>query len=215
VFLALGGTTLALSLPKKSVGPKQLKKNAVTKKKIRGGAVTGEKLAGDAVTTEKLAEGAVTTGKLTPGAVTGQALADAAVTEAKISPSAIPLLGNLRTGQTLRGSFNAGGRATVVEDNTRQGISYPFPLAEAAPSTVIGLSDATTANCPSRNPPEAVVGRLCIYVNGVSNVDGSTVATENNGRFGFGIRVDSSTAIGDYGASGVWAVSGPVPGMTP
>jgi hypothetical protein len=40
------------------------------------------------------------------------------------------------------------------------------------------------------------------------------VAAENNGRFGFGIRVDA-TATGDYGASGVWAVSGPVPGMTP
>ena len=189
VFLALGGTTLAISLPKKSVGPKQLKKNAVTEPKIRGSAVTGDKLAG--------------------GAVTEQALADAAVTGAKISPSAIPLLGNLRTGQTLRGSFNAGGRATDLADNTRQGISYTFPLTQGMPSTVIGLNEATTANCPDRTPPQAVMGRVCVYVNGVSNVDGSTVAVENSGGSGFGIRVDSSIASGDYGASGTWAVTGP------
>lgn len=194
VFLALGGTTIAISLPKKSVGPKQLKKNAVRERHLQPGAVS----------TDKLAEGAVTTGKL----------GDAAVTEAKINPSAIPLLGTLRSDQTLRGSFNPGGYATVAEDNTKQGVSYIFPLPSPTPSTVIGLNDATTPNCPSRNPPQAAVGRLCIYVNGVTNVEGNTVSAENNSAYGFGIRADA-TAAGNYGATGVWAVTPFPPGTAP
>lgn len=42
VFVALGGSSYAaLSLPKKSVGTKQLKRNAVTSPKVRDGAITG------------------------------------------------------------------------------------------------------------------------------------------------------------------------------
>ena len=176
VFLALGGTTIAISLPKKSVGPKQLKRNAVRERNIQPGAVS----------TDKLAQGAVT--------------------EAKISPSAIPLLGTLRPGQTLRGSFNVGGWATVTQDNTKEAVSYIFPLPGLVPSTVIGLNDATTPNCPSADPPQAALGRLCIYVDGVSNVEGNTVSSENNSAYGFGIRADA-TAAGDYGATGLWAVT--------
>jgi hypothetical protein len=45
LFVALGGTTYAAtSLPKNSVGPKQLKKNAVTAAKIKNGAVTAAKI---------------------------------------------------------------------------------------------------------------------------------------------------------------------------
>ncbi len=42
VFVALGGSSYAaLSLPKKSVGTKQLKRNAITSSKVRNGAITG------------------------------------------------------------------------------------------------------------------------------------------------------------------------------
>lgn len=45
LFIALGGTTYAAtSLPRNSVGTKQLKKNAVTSPKIKNGAVTASKL---------------------------------------------------------------------------------------------------------------------------------------------------------------------------
>jgi hypothetical protein len=45
LFVALGGTTYAAtSLPRNSVGPKQLKKNAVTSPKIKKGAVTAAKI---------------------------------------------------------------------------------------------------------------------------------------------------------------------------
>ena len=60
LIIALGGTSYAaFSVPKDSVGSKQLKKNAVTTKKIDGGAVTGAKIAGGAVTA-KIANGTIT-----------------------------------------------------------------------------------------------------------------------------------------------------------
>jgi hypothetical protein len=59
MFLALGGVaTAAFTLPKKSVGPKQLKANAVTEPKIAAKAVTEGKIGDGAVTAGKLAGGA-------------------------------------------------------------------------------------------------------------------------------------------------------------
>jgi hypothetical protein len=65
VFLALGGVaTAAFTVPKKSVGPKQLKAKAVTEPKLGDKAVTTGKLGDGAVTTAKLADGAVNGGKV-------------------------------------------------------------------------------------------------------------------------------------------------------
>jgi hypothetical protein len=59
VFLALGGVaTAAFTLPKKSVGTKQLKAKAVTEPKLGDKAVTEGKLGDGAVTAAKLAGGA-------------------------------------------------------------------------------------------------------------------------------------------------------------
>jgi hypothetical protein len=52
LFVALGGTSYAaLTLPKNSVGTKQLKNNAVTGAKIATGAITSNKIAGGVVPT--------------------------------------------------------------------------------------------------------------------------------------------------------------------
>jgi hypothetical protein len=50
VFVAMSGGAYALSLPKKSVGSKQLRTGAVTNKKIKKNAVTGSKVKADALT---------------------------------------------------------------------------------------------------------------------------------------------------------------------
>jgi hypothetical protein len=68
VFIALGGVaTAAFTLPKKSVGPKQLKANAVKTGKIADGAVTEPKIADGAVTEPKIANGAVSAAKVQGG----------------------------------------------------------------------------------------------------------------------------------------------------
>jgi hypothetical protein len=55
LFVAMGGSAYAgFSVPRNSVGSKQLKKNAVTKKKIAGSAVTGAKIANGTITGGKI-----------------------------------------------------------------------------------------------------------------------------------------------------------------
>jgi hypothetical protein len=54
VFLALGGTGYALSLPRNSVGTVQLKKNAVTSPKIKKSAITTAKVRKSAITGVKV-----------------------------------------------------------------------------------------------------------------------------------------------------------------
>jgi hypothetical protein len=55
LIVALGGTSYAaFSLPKNSVGPRQLRKNAVTTGAIRRGAVTGSKIADNTITGKQI-----------------------------------------------------------------------------------------------------------------------------------------------------------------
>src|SRR5262245_54292650 len=60
----MAGGAYAVTVPKKSVGPKQLKSGAVKTGKIADGAVTGAKIADNAVASGKIADGAVSKGKL-------------------------------------------------------------------------------------------------------------------------------------------------------
>ena len=55
LIVAMGGTAYAgLSVPRNSVGAKQLKKNAVTNRKISNGAVTDSKIAKGTITGDKI-----------------------------------------------------------------------------------------------------------------------------------------------------------------
>ena len=69
LFVSLGGTAWALTLPAGSVGTKQLKNGAVTTKKLKNGAVTSAKIANSAVTSAKIANSAVTSAKIANNAV--------------------------------------------------------------------------------------------------------------------------------------------------
>lgn len=75
LIVALGGTSYAaFSVPKSSVGTRQLKNAAVTTKKLRNGAVTGSKLARDAVTGNKINLGTLGT---VPSATTASSATNA------------------------------------------------------------------------------------------------------------------------------------------
>jgi hypothetical protein len=109
LFLALGGTTYAaVSLPKNSVGTKQLKKNAVTNPKIKANAVTGAKVKNNSITGADILESslakvpsAANADNATHAAPTGAAggalsgsypnpgLADGSVTTSKIAAGAV------------------------------------------------------------------------------------------------------------------------------
>jgi hypothetical protein len=71
LFVALGGTAYALTLPPKSVGTRELKSNAVTKKKIKRGAVTTRKVRNATLLGEDFAPGVLLKGDTGPTGATG------------------------------------------------------------------------------------------------------------------------------------------------
>lgn len=242
LFVALGGAAVAAGLPKNSVGPKQIKKGAVTAPKLHKAAVTSGKIAPKAVTagklganavlpgnlgdgiitTNKLSDGAViaskiknsvvTTNKLNNGAVTTAKLGDGSVTLSKLADGVAPLLGTLKSGQTLRGVFDLGDTGAGGEF-TRAAVSFQFPLLNAATATVLKKGE-TSANCGglgggNNQTPQATAGNLCIYITESKNLDATTpLAAENNTRLGFGLSAKSE-GTGEYFAYGQWAVTAP------
>lgn len=262
VFLALGGVAVAAGVPRKSVGPAQLKSGAVTTKalrnlavssrklgnksvvagklgrgavlpgaltrgavlnsKIANFAVTSSKLGTFAVTSGKLADGTVTTDKLAGGAVGTPQLANDAVTGAKLAPDIGPLVGTLRSGQTLRGVFNFGGSGTAPSE-FRTAQSFQFPLlnpllpANAVVLSLFGNPNLTTPQCQglsggNQQTPQAAPGYLCVYWTGKTGTAGidadPTIESNALSRLGFGL-VGSSDSVGNIQYTGLWAVTAP------
>ena len=231
LFVALGGAAVAAGLAKNSVGTKQLKPNAVTAAKIKNGAVNSHKLAHGAVVAGKLgansvssgvlqngsvlaaklaknsvtnsaiANGVVGTNKLGNGVVTTPKLADGSVTAGKLGPEVAPLLGTLKSGQTLRGVFDINGES-------RTAVSFQFPLVNAVAVTVLKKGE-TSANCSglgggNLQTPQATPGNLCVYTTEESGTP--ALVAENNTRLGFGLKTAGTTADFAYGQ---WAVTAP------
>lgn len=241
LFVALGGAAIAAGLPKNSVGTTQLKRGAVTAAKLKRAAVTSGKIAPRAVTAGKLGanavlpgnlgkgiittdkisdaaviaskikNGAVTTNKLNNGAVTTAKLGDKSVTLGKLADGIAPLLGTLKTGQTLRGVFSLGDTAVAAADLTRGAVSFQFPLANQPTVTVLKKGE-TSGNCAGLGggqTPQATGGNLCVYVTESKGLDVTApLVAENNTRLGFGL-VAKSEAAGEYFAYGQWAVTAP------
>jgi hypothetical protein len=212
IFMVLTGIGFAVakSLPKNSVGKRQLKKGAVTTKKLRNDAVTAPKIKSNAVGRSEIAAGAVGTGEI----------ANQAVTRQKIADSAIPLIGTLRTGQTLRGSFNlGGGEGGAVAQTVRDGESFQFPLNNApAANTVIDASVASpafTSNCNglsggNQQTPNAAAGQLCVYIT-FKSANFTSLALDAGAltRLGFGLTADFSSGATTSQVRGQWAVTAP------
>jgi hypothetical protein len=241
LFVALGGAAIAAGIPRHSVGARQLKRGAVTTAALRRGAVTSAKLAKGAVIAGKLgpssiwsgtiANGAVISGKLAPNAVgkaaiasgavdagklgsnavTTPKIANGAVTPAKLSNEVAPLLGTLRSGQTLRGMFDLGTQASEAEDFISEGVSFFFPLSKTPTEGTVLAPGASSANCPGltggNQTPNATPGNLCVYVAAETGEAGS-LEIENPSRLGFGLRANAKAA-GAYDITGFWAVTAP------
>lgn len=241
LFVALGGAAVAAGLPKNSVGTKQLKNGAVSTAKLKRAAVTSGKIGPKAVsagklganavlpgnlgdgiiTTNKLSDSAViaskiknsvvTTNKLNNNAVTTAKLADGSVTLGKLADNVAPLLGTLKSGQTLRGVFDLGDTG-AAGDLTRSAVSFQFPLLNTPTVTVLKKGE-TTANCGGLgggSTPAATGGNLCVYVTESKGLDATTpLAVENNTRLGFGLVAKSEAPGGEYFAYGQWAVTAP------
>jgi hypothetical protein len=72
LFVALSGSAYALTIPKNSVGAKQLKQNAVTRSKIKNGAVTSSKVKTGSLRAEDFKAGQAPAGPPGPKGANGK-----------------------------------------------------------------------------------------------------------------------------------------------
>jgi hypothetical protein len=198
-----GNTVSSGVLQNGSVIAAKLAKNSVTNAAISNGVVGTNKLGNAVVTTSKIGDKQVTTAKL----------ADDSVTSAKLSNEVGPLLGTLKSGQTLRGTFDLGGKTEVA----RAGETFQFPLTNppAAPETNILDAAATNAACPglkggNGQTPEAAAGQLCVYVKVKEGTGAAlTFDTASVNRLGFGLTATFTNAEAKNQVQGFWAVTAP------
>ena len=241
LFVALGGVAVAAGLPKNSVGQKQLKTGAVTARALHRAAVTSGKIGPKAVTagklganavlpgnlgdgiisTNKLADsaviaakiknGVVTTNKLTNEAVNTAKLAKESVTIGKLGPEVAPLLGTLKSGQTLRGVFAIGGDPKISLDS----YSFQFPLVNppAAPKENVLDVGKTSSSCPGISgtaTPQANPGQLCVYITSKSGeFEGLEFIPGATNRLGFGLFAGFAKLEPQNSVTGQWAVTAP------
>ncbi len=121
LFLVLaGGAAWAAKVPKKSVGPRQLKANAVTTAKIRANAITTRKIKRNAVANAKIKQNAVDSSKI----------ADGSVAYGDLNSSSMPF---------SRIAFEARGTATVAITEAKPSI---YPLANPNYTQEAGRDDS-------------------------------------------------------------------------
>jgi hypothetical protein len=206
-------------LAENSVGPGNIGNGAVTTAKlaansviastIKNSVITTNKLNNEAVTAAKLGKEAVATAKLDNEAVTSAKLGKGSVTAAKLGSDVGPLLGTLKSGQTLQGMFNLGDEGG---DTVQTGQTFQFLLANTPTANVIDPATATTAACPglgaNGQTPAAAAGQLCIYVTSKSNLGSLLTPSAASTRLGFGLEATASGA-GAFSATGQWAVTAP------
>jgi hypothetical protein len=194
-----------------SVGPGNIGNGAVTTAKIGKAAVIAESIKNSVITTNKLNNEAVTTPKLANESVSTAKLGKGSVTAAKLSDEIGPLLGTLKSGQTLRGMFILGEEGGEI---AFAGQTFQFPLANAPTAVnVIDPATATTAACPglgggNGQTPQAAGGQLCVYVTSKANLGSVTAPGTALTRLGFGLEGIASSP-GSFSATGQWAVTAP------
>jgi hypothetical protein len=189
-----------------AVTAEKIKNNVITTAKLNNAAVTSQKISASGVATSNLAEKSVTTAKLNDGAVTA----------AKLAPEVLGNVSTLKTGQTLRGTFDIGSDNPVAAESVtdRGAISLQQALLASPTVTVIKKAGPFTPACPGLGgggtTPEAVAGNLCVYLTTETNLDATTpLAAESTTRLGSGLVVKSGTTKGEFVAAGVWAVTAP------
>lgn len=209
LFIALGGASYAaITLPKNSVGSRQIKKNAVTGSKIKSGSVASSDLS------KPVRSQLAKAGARGPAGPKGDTGAKGDAGPAGSAGAAGPLLDALPSGKTLRGTYAASGVAAAAGETVRDAPSFAFPVNGDWTPHVIPVGGPSTSTCPGDvDSPQAASGHLCVY-QGFSNatlvVDSpsTTGATPSATRYGWIAQI-TSTAAGGYQSRGTWAITQP------
>ncbi len=164
LFLALGGTTYALTLPNGSVGSAQLRPNSVVNSRIYPGAVSNSKMGRSAVTFSKMADHQFTAQKIRDGSLLGKNLAANTITGAQVDEStlAITKFAQVNAAGTL--GAQSGG-ISVTSAGTRTILDFGAsvagrPIVATLLTTAVGTGgEIAAAPCggPSTSNPGGIV----------------------------------------------------------
>jgi hypothetical protein len=199
VFVVLGGGAYAAAtLPKNSVGSKQIKANAVTSSKVKDGSLLSK----------DFKPGQLVAGAPGPAGLTGPA-GPAGAAGAKGDPGRSALT-PLRAGESVSGVFGMGDQASAASQQFLDFRSFPIPLSAPLDSAhVVYVIAASAPNCPGAG--QAAAGYLCVYEATQMNATGQGIYTESAGPGasvrGFVVAADSS-AIGQIWFGGTYTVTG-------
>jgi hypothetical protein len=224
LFVALGGTSYAaFSLPKNSVGSKQLKNNAVTTSKLKNGAVTAGKIKNGAVTAGKIKNGAVTAGKINTNGLTVPNASHANSANNAINSTNATNATNATTAATANGQGTlASGKSEIgiiggVFQNgptvaSPMAIAVTFPLLAPVALSGSNIEVAPTASCTgSTANPTAAAGFVCIYPDVVIGATGISGDTGVNGDKKLGFELDwvATSANQQSSVRAEWAYTSP------
>ena len=220
LFVALGGTTYAAtSLPRNSVGTKQLKKNAVTSPKIKTGAVTAAKINTKGLTVPNALHSASADSASSATNALHSASADSASTATNATnlggTAASEYLhfgGTLPSGVTETGVWGFG-----TNDGTGGGgsiaqpvVTFRVPLtADLDAAHAIYVSGTSATHCPGTG--HAAAGYLCVYQGDIFNAHTpSSSNIFNPALIGAppGIAPDGWSIYLNAAATGAWDVFG-------
>ena len=201
LFVALGGTGYAaFSLPKNSVGSKQLKNNAVTTSKIKNGAVTAGKINTSGLTVPNASHANSANNAINSTNATNATTAATANGQ-----------GTLASGRTeigiIGGVFQNG--PTVASP---MAIAVTFPLLAPVALSGSNIEVAPTASCTgSTANPTAAAGFVCIYPDVIVGAAGISGDTGVNGDKKLGFELDwvATSANQQSSVRAEWAYTAP------
>jgi hypothetical protein len=209
------GAVVAGKVGSNSISSGNLQNGSVISSKLGKAAVTNPAIANGVVGTNKLGSKVVTSVKLADNSVGTTAIANDSITPAKLAPEFGPILGTLKSGQTLRGNLYIAGYEpeTVGKAIAATTASFQFPLLSAPTANVVDPNTATTPSCPgiaggNGQTPEAAAGQLCIYITSKTNAS-TIVPVGTVNRLGFALQAKAGTTEGEFSVIGQWAVTAP------
>jgi hypothetical protein len=139
LFVALGGTTYAaVSLPKNSVGPKQIKKRAVRGKHINKNAVSASKIQGNAISSPKIADGTVFSADLGDNSVGSSEIAANAVGSSELGDNSVG------SGEVTEGSLGVNDLQPGLLN-----VTPTVQFTQAAAFLAAGAEVSVDAFCPA------------------------------------------------------------------
>jgi hypothetical protein len=215
LFVALGGVSYAaVSLPKNSVGPRQLKKGAVTKSKLASRSVDSSKIIDGSLQGADFAANqlpAGSEGQRGPEGPRGERGERGETGGQGAQGPAGPFPDVLPSGKTIYGSYAVADYAAAAGEVVQDGQSYTFRLATDTEPVVRPKGAPPTAECPGDvDNPRAAPGFLCVYTYVAENLAATgglgTDSPGTNAKTGFAVQIKSAAA-GLYIARGTWAVT--------